>query len=114
MSEQIEAAALVEAVAAFLQSIEGELSGRNAFHAKVAGNALGIVARELAQAPRVAEQAALSAYLGHDAGLDALRAELCGRLRAGRVSLGAAPLHGSGVHGGGRLGCCCRARLRMR
>ena len=86
MSEQIEAAALVEAVAAFLQSIEGELSGRNAFHAKVAGNALGIVARELAQAPRVAEQAALSAYLGHDAGLDALRAEMCGRLRAGQLT----------------------------
>jgi hypothetical protein len=86
MSEQIEAAALVEAVAAFLKSIESELSGRSAFHAKVAGNALGIVARELEQAPRAAEQAALAAYLGHDAGLDALRAELCGRLRAGQLT----------------------------
>jgi hypothetical protein len=86
MSEQIEAVALVEAVAAFLKSIEGELSGRSAFHAKVAGNALGIVARELVQAPQLAEQAALSAYLGHDAGLEALRAELCGRLRAGQLT----------------------------
>jgi hypothetical protein len=86
MSEQIEAAALVKAVAAFLKSIEGELSGRSAFHAKVAGNALGIVARELEQAPRAAEQAALAAYLGHNSGLDALRAELCGRLRAGQLT----------------------------
>ena len=86
MSEQIEAIALVEAVAAFLKSIEGELSGRSAFHAKVAGNALGIVARELEQSPRLAEQAALASYLGHDAGLDALRAELCGRLRAGQLT----------------------------
>ena len=86
MSEQITAEVLVAAVAAFLKSIEGELSGRSAFHAKVAGNALGIVTRELAQAPRLAEQAALSAYLGHDAGLEALRAELCGRLRAGQLT----------------------------
>jgi hypothetical protein len=86
MAEQIEAEVLIAAVADFLKSIEPELSGRNAFHAKVAGNALAIVGRELAQQPRAAEQAALAGFLGHDAGLDALRAELCGRLRAGQLT----------------------------
>ena len=86
MSEQIEAAALIEAVATFLKSIEGELSGQKAFHAKVAGNALAIVARELAQKPQATEAAALGAFLGHDAGLDALRAEACGRLRRGQLT----------------------------
>lgn len=86
MSEQIEATALLDAVAAFLKSIEPELSGRNAFHAKVAGNALAIVSREIAADPRTVERAALAQFLGHDAGLDALRAELCGRLRAGQLT----------------------------
>lgn len=85
MSEQIEALTLIEAVAGFLAELEPELSGRRAFHAKVAQNALGIVARELAQAPRAVEQAALAGLLGHDGSLDALRAELCGRLRAGQM-----------------------------
>jgi len=86
MAEQIEAVTLVTAAADFLKSIEGELSGRSAFHAKVAGNALAIVARELEQAPQAAERAALAGFIGHDASLDALRAELCGRLRAGQLT----------------------------
>jgi hypothetical protein len=86
MAEQIEAQALVEAVAQFITEIEGRLSGREAFHAKVAANALGIVARELALQPRLAEVAALSGFLGHDAGVDALRAEICGRLRGGQLT----------------------------
>ena len=86
MAEQIEAVTLVTAVADFLKSIEPELSGRNAFHAKVAANALAIVARELEQAPQAAERAALAGFLGHDAGLDALRAEICGRLRNGQLT----------------------------
>ncbi len=86
MAEQIELVALVEAVAAFLKGIEGQLSGQPAFHAKVAGNALGIVARELALQPQATERAALAGFLGHDAGLDALRAELCGRLRRGQLT----------------------------
>ena len=86
MAEQIEAGALLEAVAAFLKSIEPELSARNAFHAKVAGNALAIVRREIATPPQIAERAALAGFLGHDAGLDALRAEICGRLRAGQLT----------------------------
>ncbi|OYU15879.1 MAG: hypothetical protein CFE37_03705 [Alphaproteobacteria bacterium PA4] len=86
MSEQISAQALVEAVAGFIGEIEGQLSGRQAFHAKVAANALAIVARELAQQPAVAERAALGDFLGHAAGVDGLRAELCGRLRTGQLT----------------------------
>ncbi|WP_235927576.1 DUF6285 domain-containing protein, partial [Sandarakinorhabdus rubra] len=73
MAEQIEAAALIEAVQLFLAELEPELSGRRAFHAKVAGNALGIVARELAQQPQARERALLAGVLGHDGPLDALR-----------------------------------------
>ena len=86
MTEQVSAQALVEAVAGFLAEVEGALSGRQAFHAKVAANALAIVARELAQAPRATEAAALADFLGHDASLDGLRAELCGRLRSGQLT----------------------------
>lgn len=42
-----DAATLVEAVRGFLEGVEGKLDGRDAFHAKVAGNVLAIVAREL-------------------------------------------------------------------
>jgi hypothetical protein len=86
MSEQVEAAVLAEAVADFLKSIEGQLSGQQAFHAKVAANALGIVARELTMKPQAVEVAALGEFLEHDAGLDGLRAELCGRLRSGQLT----------------------------
>ena len=86
MSEQIEAAALIEAVASFIKSIEPELSGQKAFHAKVAANVLAIVAREMAQKPQATEAAALGGFVGHDAGLDALRAEVCGRLRMGQLT----------------------------
>ena len=86
MSEQIEATALLEAVAAFLKNIEPELSGRSAFHAKVAANALAIASREIMAQPRAVERAALARFLGHDAGLDALRAEMCGLLRSGQLT----------------------------
>jgi hypothetical protein len=86
MAEQVEAVMLVEAVAAFLKSIEGELSGQRAFHAKVAGNALAIVARELRGKPQGVEAAALGDYLGHFGTIDGLRAELCGRLRSGQLT----------------------------
>jgi Domain of unknown function (DUF6285) len=86
MSEQIDAATLVEAVAAFLAELEPGLAGRQAFHAKVAQNALAIVARELAQRPAAAERAALAGFFGHEASLDALRSELCGRLRSGQLT----------------------------
>jgi hypothetical protein len=87
MAEQIEAAALIEAVQGFLAELEPELAGRRAFHAKVAQNALAIVARELAQAPQAQEVALLAGVLGHEGRIDDLRAELCARLRDGRAGL---------------------------
>ncbi|MEI6486044.1 MAG: DUF6285 domain-containing protein [Sphingomonadales bacterium] len=87
MAEQIEAATLIAAVQLFLDELLPELSGRRAFHARVASNALGIVARELAEAPQALEQARLAALLGRDAPLDRLRAELCAQLRAGTMGL---------------------------
>lgn len=83
MAEQIEAQTLIEAVAGFLAELEPELKGRRAFHAKVAQNALAIVARELAQAPQAREQALLAGVMGREGDLDALRASLCADLRSG-------------------------------
>jgi hypothetical protein len=67
------AKALLEAVQLFLREAEGALSGRLAFHAKVAGNALGIVVRELEQDPDAAEARALAAFGGVAAACAALR-----------------------------------------
>lgn len=80
------AADLTEAVQAFLRQVESSLTGREAFHAKVAANALGIVIRELRQQPDAIEQAELSRLLGGDADLPALRTDVSERLRDGRLS----------------------------
>jgi len=66
---------LLEAVQLFLKEAEGALSGRLAFHAKVAANTLAIVGRELAQQPDMAEDAALAPFGGV--------AALCEGLRSG-------------------------------
>lgn len=79
------AADLIESVRGFLAEAEPSLSGRQAFHAKVAGNVLALVARELRQQPEVVERAALARVLGHDAPIDSLRAEAAAALRAGRL-----------------------------
>ncbi len=68
---------LLEAVRLFLKQAEGALSGRLAFHAKVAANTLAIVERELALEPDGAEAAALAAYGG--------MAVLCEGLRSGAL-----------------------------
>jgi hypothetical protein len=85
MAGHPDAAELIEAVRGFLASVESRLAGREAFHAKVAGNVLAIVARELRQRPEAVERAALASVLGHDGDAAALRAELCAALRAGRI-----------------------------
>lgn len=64
---------LIEAVQLFLKEAEGALEGRLAFHAKVAGNTLAIVSRELAQNPDSAEADALAAFGGVSATCEALR-----------------------------------------
>lgn len=64
---------LLEAVQLFLKEAEGALSGRLAFHAKVASNALGIVLRELDGNPDAVEQAAFAPFGGASAACKALR-----------------------------------------
>lgn len=64
---------LLEAVRLFLLEAEGALSGRLAFHAKVAANTLAIVGRELALDPDGAQGAALAPFGGVSALCEGLR-----------------------------------------
>jgi hypothetical protein len=89
MREQPSAAELIEAVAEFLQrDVAPQLSGRTAFHARVAFNVLQIVRRELALGPGAdrAEAARLAALLGAAGEADGLNAELCRRIAAGEIA----------------------------
>lgn len=86
MSGHPSAADLIEAVHSFLQEIEASLVGREAFHAKVAANVLGIVERELRQEPDRVEAEALRRLVGEDAPLPELRARACAALRDGRLT----------------------------
>lgn len=73
----MEAKLLLDAVADFIAGLT--LEGRDAFHARVAVNALAIVAREIEQDPAAAEAQALSAFGGP--------AALCAGLRDGTLDL---------------------------
>ena len=95
MMDQPSIRELVEAVKMFIETrAMPELKGHTAFHARVAANALGIVARELEQgaASGEAERARLAKLLGHDGTLMELNRELCRDIRAGRMGLGTAGL----------------------
>jgi len=85
MAGHPDAADLIDAVRGFLASVESRLDGREAFHAKVAGNVLAIVERELRQQPETVERAALSRLLGHDDDTATLRLALCTALRGGEL-----------------------------
>jgi hypothetical protein len=88
MMDQPSAAELVTAVREFIEKHAlPQLSGRTAFHGRVAANALAIVARELEQGPEAtqSEAASLRAILGQDGTPEALNRELCRRLRDGRI-----------------------------
>jgi len=90
MMDQPSMRELVEAVRDFIESkAMPELKGHTAFHARVAANALGIVARELEHGPQSAldEKSRLAALLGHDGTLEELNRELCARLREGAFTL---------------------------
>jgi hypothetical protein len=90
MMDQPSMRELVEAVRDFIeQKAMPELKGHTAFHARVAANALSIVARELDMGPKSAEEerARLAALLGRDGGLDELNRELCKRIRSGAFDL---------------------------
>ncbi|MGH9025071.1 MAG: DUF6285 domain-containing protein [Acidimicrobiia bacterium] len=82
------AAELTEAVREFLErDVMPAVEGRMAFHARVAANALGMVARELESGPGLdaEERARLAELLGHDGTIDELTAELARCIRDGSL-----------------------------
>ena len=81
---------LVEAVRAFIeQKAMPELKGHTAFHARVAGNALAIVARQLERGqPSDAEElAGLRTLLGRNGTLEELNRDLCRAIRTGELDI---------------------------
>src|SRR5258708_23107257 len=92
MMDQPSALELVTAVKEFIEKhAMPQLSGHTAFHARVAANALGIVARELEFGPaaNAEERARLAALLDTDGSLDELNRELCRRIRTGDIGVSA-------------------------
>jgi hypothetical protein len=90
MMDQPSVLELVAAVRDFIeQKAMPELKGHTAFHARVAANALSIVARELEHgaASGEAERARLAKLLGHDGPLMDLNRELCTAIRGGKIGL---------------------------
>ena len=88
MHEQPTAVDLLDAVAGFLrEEAMPALSGRLAFHARVAANVLDIVRRELARGPAADARALerLAGLLGRDGELGALNEALCDRITAGEI-----------------------------
>lgn len=81
---------LVEAVRTFLETrAMPELKGHTAFHARVAANALGIVARELEQGGKASSEEVkrLVALLKHDGSLEDLNRELAKQIREGKLPI---------------------------
>lgn len=90
MMDQPAIVELVEAVRNFLeQRALPELKGHTRFHARVAANALGIVARELNQGPQAfrREEARLTELTGGQGSLEELNRLLCSMIRDGRIAL---------------------------
>lgn len=90
MQDRPAAADLLAAVQRFLnETAMPQLSGQAAFHARVAGNVLDILAREMALAPdfQIAELARLESLLGETGSLQDLNRILCGKISAGEMDL---------------------------
>jgi uncharacterized protein DUF6285 len=90
MMDQPSIRELVAAVREFLEmKAMPELRGHTAFHARVAANALGIVARQLEfyGDASAEETKRLAELLGHDGTLEDLNRELCVRIRTGEFTL---------------------------
>ncbi len=90
MMDQPSIRELVEAVRNFLETkAMPELKGHTAFHARVAANALGIVARqlELGDASAAAETERLQALLGRSGTLEELNRALCAAIREVGIDL---------------------------
>ena len=88
MYDQPTASELLSAVAGFLRDeVSPTLSGRLAFHARVAVNVLEMVRRELALGPAAVEgeAARLKALLGRDAPVAELEHTLCEAIAGGHV-----------------------------
>ncbi|MDO8421283.1 MAG: DUF6285 domain-containing protein [Parvibaculum sp.] len=90
MQDQPTAIELVDIVAEFIRvHAMPQMTGHAAFHALVAANALDIVKRELAIAPRASreESERLTKLLGREASLDQMNRDLCARIEAGELTL---------------------------
>ncbi len=89
MQDRPDPVELVRTVAETLRlRLMPQLSGAAAFEARVAANALDLVARqlELAGASDADEHRRLVALLGHDGTLAELNRELCARIADGRIA----------------------------
>ena len=89
MREQPTAAELLDSVSEFIsRDVAPTLTGRLAFHARVAVNVLAIVRRELLQGPDAdrADAQRLAALLGEAGDPVALTEELCRRIAAGEIA----------------------------
>ena len=89
MREQPTAAELIDAVSEFIsRDVAPTLTGRLAFHARVAVNVLAILRRELLQGPDAdrADAQRLAALLGEAGDPAALTEELCRRIAAGEIA----------------------------
>jgi hypothetical protein len=81
---------LLEATASFLRDVAvPQLSGRAAFHARVAANAVDLVRRELELRPAAerVEHAGLSELLHANGSLEELNVLLSERIAAGKIGL---------------------------
>jgi hypothetical protein len=90
MQDRPTAADLLAAVQRFVGETAGpQLSGQAAFHARVAGNVLDILAREMALAPgfEQAELARLESLLGQSGAVSDLNRLLCDKISAGEMDL---------------------------
>ena len=90
MMDQPSMRELVEAVRAFLeQRAMPELKGHTAFHARVAANALAIIARQLERGAQsdADELQGLRALLGRDGALEELNRALCRAIRGGDIDI---------------------------
>ena len=109
MGAETTAAELLHATRDFLrEEILPGLEGRKAYLARVALNALGIAMREAEQGARSAgeEHARLCRLLGREGDLEALRRELCARIRQGEYDADDSALMA-------HLGTTVRARLAI-
>jgi hypothetical protein len=81
---------LVRSVALWLEQIRPTLDPRNAFLARVAGNALATVGRELADGSAAEAEAValMSGLLGREGSHAELNAALCAAIRTGTMSVG--------------------------